>query len=80
MTPEQEHVYFTWKRVLWTAAIEDVLPAVVVLQDRDFSGDFCVWTQWDTGTPSLKFFITKAEVRAELEKLGVLTHYPDLMI
>ena len=79
MTPKQEQVYFSWKRLCWVALIDGSLPAVVVFQDRLDGKNYCVWTQWRSGDPTLKFFHGLEGVRRELLELDVQRYYPDLL-
>lgn len=75
MTPEQEDVYYNWKRVFWTSAVNEI-PAVVVLQDRDSEKNYCVWAQQSSGAPSLKFFSDITQVHDELVSIGLKQFYP----
>lgn len=79
MTPEQEQVYFTWKRIGWCSLNERTL-AVVVLRDREDEKKFCLWVQERYGEPTLKFFIDPDDIRDDLEQLGVFTAYPDFRL
>ena len=78
MTPEQEQVYFHWKRLGWCTLNRGAL-AVVVFQDRENEQAFSVWTQ-DRAGILVEYFFGLDEVRQELKKIGVYEMYPDFAV